>query len=362
MRQADLPMAGRRVHALLVQLDRDDLSILDLLQNLLEIVAHDRRPQRENAVENGPKRVNIRADIELSGGCLLGRHESRRPHHLPADGSQTGAQFFGSEGIDGFRHLDLEPMGFFLHGLFRGLRRPHPLGQTPIHDQHLAEVADHDVVRFEVAVDHVARMGKRHGIAGLLKDGQQAGQRILCNDFLFPAPDVFEHVGQRQPPHILHRVVRTPVRILPQFVNGHDVGMFQLGGDLRFFDKPCQVLRAPAWAVGQNFHGHRAPAMFVVRLVDGAHPSLRQQSSHLVFADALLRKNLGKFAGFVGRAHRFGLPHGNANRFYSADSGFAMNRRGTRFLVPGLFLRFFFVFPAHEIVGSVSDDMSTSDG
>jgi len=36
--------------------------------------------------------------------------------------------------------------------------------QAPVHHQHFAEVAEHYVFRLQVAVNHPARMGKRHRV------------------------------------------------------------------------------------------------------------------------------------------------------------------------------------------------------
>ena len=43
------------------------------------------------------------------------------------------------------------------------------LGQTPVHDLHLAETADHDVRRFQVPVDHAPSVGVGHCLTDLLE-------------------------------------------------------------------------------------------------------------------------------------------------------------------------------------------------
>ena len=52
------------------------------------------------------------------------------------------------------------------------------LGQAPVHDLDLAEAADHDVRRLQVAVDHAAGVGVGHRLADLLEDRQEAGQVV----------------------------------------------------------------------------------------------------------------------------------------------------------------------------------------
>ena len=44
------------------------------------------------------------------------------------------------------------------------------LGQPPVHDLHLAERADHDVERLEVAVDDALGVGEADGLGDLLED------------------------------------------------------------------------------------------------------------------------------------------------------------------------------------------------
>ena len=46
-------------------------------------------------------------------------------------------------------------------------------GDAPVHDLDLAEVADHDVRRLQVAVDHPLRVGVADGLGDLLEDREQ---------------------------------------------------------------------------------------------------------------------------------------------------------------------------------------------
>ena len=45
-------------------------------------------------------------------------------------------------------------------------------GDSPVHHIDLAEVADHDVLRLDIAVDHAPAVGEGHRIADLAEDLQ----------------------------------------------------------------------------------------------------------------------------------------------------------------------------------------------
>jgi hypothetical protein len=57
------------------------------------------------------------------------------------------------------------------------VRATEDLRQTPVHDEDLAIVADHDVGGLEVAVHDAAGMGKGHAVADLEEDLEEIGKR-----------------------------------------------------------------------------------------------------------------------------------------------------------------------------------------
>ena len=68
-------------------------------------------------------------------------------------------------------------------------RRPGPLGQdlgqAPVHHLDLAEVAYHDVGRFQIAMDHAPGVGISDRLADLLEDVEESRQILApCS----PAP------------------------------------------------------------------------------------------------------------------------------------------------------------------------------
>ena len=50
------------------------------------------------------------------------------------------------------------------------------LGQTPVHHQRLAVLAQHDVARLEIAVQHAAAVRIRHRVADVDEPAQQIAQ------------------------------------------------------------------------------------------------------------------------------------------------------------------------------------------
>ena len=55
-------------------------------------------------------------------------------------------------------------------GLAGRLRLPDDFGDPPVHHLHFAKLTDHDVGRFEVAVDHSPGMGKARRLGDLFEN------------------------------------------------------------------------------------------------------------------------------------------------------------------------------------------------
>ena len=77
------------------------------------------------------------------------------------------------------------------------------LGEAPVHDLHLAEGADHDVRRLEVAVDHAAGVGVGDRLADLLEDREEAAPRSSAG-----VGPLVEQRGERAAVDQLHGEVR----------------------------------------------------------------------------------------------------------------------------------------------------------
>ena len=76
--------------------------------------------------------------------------------------------------------------------------------QSPVHHQHLAEVAEHDVLGLQVAVHDAVGMRERDGVGHLHQDFEILGQRTRADD-----------VRPGRPLHAFHRVEQRVVLVGP---------------------------------------------------------------------------------------------------------------------------------------------------
>ena len=56
--------------------------------------------------------------------------------------------------------------------------------QAPVHHQHFAEVAEHDVLGLQVAMDHAAGVGERHGVGHAQQDVEVFVELLLVDDLV----------------------------------------------------------------------------------------------------------------------------------------------------------------------------------
>jgi hypothetical protein len=165
---------------------------------------------------------------------LLRRHVRRRAQHLALH-----------------RRLHRAARG----GLHRGglaVRLADDLGQAPVEDDHFAVVAQHHVLRFQVAVQHAARVRVRHRVARPDKGGQQLAQlqrpRLAAAAALVVGAG---GLGQGAAADEAHGVERRLVVGPPaDLVDGHDAGVLQLARHLRLAQeaRPQRRLAGPLGA------------------------------------------------------------------------------------------------------------------
>lgn len=121
-----------------------------------------------------------------------------------------------------------------------GLRQAQ--GQPPVHQQDFSERPDHHLGWLDVAVDDVAGVGERDSLGGARQDGQVLGQKLLA---LHPLEIVVEDITPGTSIDLLHREDGHPLPVAPEIVDGHDVRMFQAGGDQRLVAELGKVAGIP---------------------------------------------------------------------------------------------------------------------
>jgi hypothetical protein len=98
-------------------------------------------------------------------------------------------------------------------------------GQPPVHYLHLAVCAHHHVGRLQIAVHDAPCVRIAHGVAHLLKDGDETAQPI-CRRL-----PVLEQVAQRVALDELHGQKGLAVGERAQVVGGRNARVLQLAGD-----------------------------------------------------------------------------------------------------------------------------------
>ena len=162
------------------------------------------------------------------------------------------------------------------------------LRQTPVHDLHLAEAADHDVRRLQVPVDHAPSMGVGHGLTDLLEDREEA------HPVLVGTSARREQRRQSSAPDQLHRDEQPAIGEPPQLVDGDDPGVLELATDLGLLHEAADHLGVIAVLLPDHFDGEIPAQVEVAPLEDRAHPAPRQ------FADQLVTRRLPRELGRLG--------------------------------------------------------------
>jgi hypothetical protein len=157
------------------------------------------------------------------------------------------------------------------------------LGQAPVQHQHLAEGADHDVARLEVAVHHPAAVREGDRIAdleeGLHQLVAQPAHRRAAGRLALVMLDQVGEVGALDALHgVEHRAVGQHLEV----VHRHDAGMFQLGGDLRLVHEAADRLLLAATAVAQGLERDAAAAVVVQHLEHHPLRAAADGARHLV--------------------------------------------------------------------------------
>ncbi len=256
---------------------RGDVASRGLADDLAGGAAAERRLAGQDLAEDRAEREHVAPLVErvdLAPG-LLGRHVGGRSQDAPG------------LGVVGFR---LAPGGGDHRVAARQARRGvvddsparQDLRQAPVHQLHLAERADHDVRRLQVAMDHPPGVRIGRGLRHRLEDAQEP--RTVRRH----APPRVQEGGERVALDQLHAEERPPVGERAQLIDRHDPRVLELAADLRLLDEPPDDLGVAPQVVAQDLDRHVAAEVGVAALQNLPHPSARDLAVDPV-ADRLVR-------------------------------------------------------------------------
>lgn len=143
------------------------------------------------------------------------------------------------------------------------------LGQPPVHQQHLAEVPEHDVLGFDIAMDHPLAVGECQRIGHFLEDGEQFPQRMVAEGVFLPLRHLVEHLLQGDSVHELHRVKDLIVLVHAQLVERDDPRVLEPRHDPGLGHKPRHTVLVGR--VQHHFHRHRAFGRGLARAENRSH-------------------------------------------------------------------------------------------
>ena len=233
----------------------------------------------QQLVEQGAERVDVGAGVDVLAPRLLRRHVRGRAHDVSDRGRGRAGPGVGL--------LDLVVADLALAAAGQ------VLGQAPVDDHGLAEVADHHVGRLDVAVDDAlaVRVGDR---LGHREHVRQEGHALV------EAALLLDELLERPPRDQLHRVVRIARRPAAGLVHRDDARVLQPGGDERLAHEPGLGRRR---ALQELLDGDRPAKQAVMGPDHAAEAASRVHSLQLV-ARAVLDRQRGGSAGGGARCRR----------------------------------------------------------
>ena len=162
--------------------------------------------------------------FELAAG-LFGAHVGRCPQGGAGQGLGTAAGRTEVQGTLVTHHI----------GAAAGLR------QAPVDNQRLAVLADDDVPRLDIPVQHAPAMGVVDRVAYVDKPVQQLSQLQRSTARLVPQRFIGMKGGdcllEAVAPDESHRVIGATVGVAAHSVHRHDARMLEPAGDLGFHQK-----------------------------------------------------------------------------------------------------------------------------
>ena len=215
--------------------------------------------QGEDLEEQDAERVHVGAGVELVdlAAELLGGHVAGRAHHLADLGLLLGAG-----GLDA-------------GGRILGAGE---LGEAPVEQVHLAEVAEHDVARLEIAVQHPARIGEGHRQADAAQGGEEPALGVGRGQGGVALLQPVEDLGEGLAVEPLHGEEGRAVRPHPEVVDGDDGGVLELPLHARLALEAHVRVGVGDLLLAEHLHGHVAADADVLAEADHAHAPLAQHA------------------------------------------------------------------------------------
>ena len=215
----------------------------------------------QHLVEHDAEAEQIAAVIHLPADRLLGAHVVGRPQNLSGLGLMLGRDV-------GFRR------GFFRH----------EFGEAKIQNLDQAAIADADIGRLEIAMDHAPTEGGVKGVGDLDRNIHDVANR---ERFHAGAP------VQRGALEELHRQIGPAVGGLSDFMNDADVGMVQRGRGAGFREKALTALAVLNPGHRQQLERNLATEPAILGEKYFAHPARAERLEDGVMGDHFRHARFG---------------------------------------------------------------------
>ena len=144
-------------------------------------------------------------------------------------------------------------------------RPPNDLGEAPVHNERLAVGAEHDVARFQVAVQDAAAVRVGNRVADVHETAQEPAklQRPLASVAVGRLVVAVDSLFQAIPLDEAHGVERPAVGILAQTVDRDYARVLQTARHLGFHEEASPAVAVMSMAVLDLFERHFAMQLFV---------------------------------------------------------------------------------------------------
>ncbi len=154
-----------------------------------------------------------------------------------------------------------------------------PGGATPVDEQDLAEVAEHDVVGLDVLVDDASLVGVGERLANADEDADH-GIGIVERRLAFAELGEGDDGSERAAVDALHGEEDLSAGVNLELVNRQDIGMRKRGRDTRLLDEASDLIQVGGCAA-QQLDRHLPIEVVIGRGVDPGGGAGAEDGSHL---------------------------------------------------------------------------------